>query len=392
MSSATLTVGFIPLVDAAPLIVAHELGFAEEEGFSLALQAAPSWATLRDMLAMGQIEAAHMLAPIPVAMALGLSGPATRIDILQVLSVNGNAIGVSRDLAAKMRAQGYEFDFADAAAAGRALIAVAPSRLRIGVPFPFSMHAELLYHWLGALGLSAPADLDIRTVPPQLMAEAMAEGEIDAFCVGAPWGSIAVETEVGELLLPGTAIRAFSPEKVLAVRHDWTEAEPDLTARLMRATWRAGRWLSRPENRMSAAEILAQPGYLDMPAEIIERSLTGSLVISQRGEMRRAPGYLEFFEGAATYPWASQAALIATRLAARNGLDRKAAADAARRLCRTDLYRANLGPAGAVLPGAREKIEGALAQPTEAASETGRLILAPDAFFDGWIFDPEAQE
>ncbi|MDE3029268.1 MAG: ABC transporter substrate-binding protein, partial [Paracoccaceae bacterium] len=206
MRAVPLTVGIIPLVDAAPLVIARELGFAEEEGLTLSLHVAPSWSTLRDMLALGSIEAAHMLAVMPVAMALGLGGIAQRIDVLSVLSVNGNAIGLSRDLAERLRAAGHVFDFADATMAGRALIAASGKRLRIGVPFPFSMHAELLYHWLGALGLAAPEGLNVVTVPPPLMAAAMAEGEIDAFCVGAPWGSIAVETGVGELLLPGTAI------------------------------------------------------------------------------------------------------------------------------------------------------------------------------------------
>ena len=90
-----LTVGFMPLVDAAPLIVARELGFAEEEGLGLTLQSGPSWSTLRDRLVLGQIEAAHMLAPVPVAMALGLGGISTPLDALSVLSVNGNVIGLS---------------------------------------------------------------------------------------------------------------------------------------------------------------------------------------------------------------------------------------------------------------------------------------------------------
>ncbi|OOY11006.1 MAG: nitrate transporter [Rhodobacteraceae bacterium] len=388
MSGAPISVGFIPLVDAAPLIIAREIGFAEEEGLDLKLAPAPSWSTLRDRLAMGQIEAAHMLFPMPVAAALGLGGFGTRIDILLVLSLNGNSIGVSRALAEKIRANGYEFDFTCAKRAGEALIAALDGPLRIGVPFPFSMHAEMLYHWLGALGLKAPQDLDVRTVPPPLMAEALAAGEIDAFCVGAPWGSIAVETGVGELLLPGTAIRANAPEKVLAVRHDWAEAEPGLTRRLMRATWLAGRWLARPENRGTAAEILALHEYLDLPAELIERSLTGELIISQRGELRRVSGYLEFFEGAAAYPWASQAALVASRLAARMGLGREEAMAAARAICRTDLYRRNLADLGAEMPGAREKIEGAMTEPTAVATQSGKLILSPDAFFDGWIFDP----
>lgn len=188
MSGAPVSAGFIPLVDAAPLIVAREIGFAEEEGIDLTLSAAPSWSTLRDRLMLGQIEAAHMLFPMPVAAALGLGGIGARLDILMVLSLNGNSIGVSRRMATRMRAAGYEFDFADARRAGEALIAATEGRLRVGVPFPYSMHAELLYHWLGALGLRAPQDLDVHTVPPPLMAEAMAEDQIDAFCVGAPWG------------------------------------------------------------------------------------------------------------------------------------------------------------------------------------------------------------
>lgn len=404
MRAASLRAGFIALVDAAPLIVAREVGFAEEEGLALELTRAPSWSTLRDMLVFGQIEAAHMLSVLPVAMAMGLSGGAgqvgaeqggegqggaARIDALQVLSVNGNSIGLSRPLADRLRGRGHPFDFRDATAAGRALIAATSTRLRIGVPFPFSMHAELLYHWLGALGVTAPQALDVVTVPPPLMARAMAANEIDAFCVGAPWGSIAVEQGVGELLLPGSAIRAFAPEKVLAARHDWTVAEPELTARLMRALWRAGRWISRPENHVTVSEILSRPAYLDLPAEVIERSLSGRLVISPRGEIRQVEGYLEFFKGAAGYPWRSQGALIAHALAARLGLDRGAAIAAGRGVFRTDLYRANLRDLGAELPAAAEKIEGGMTTPTAVASESGSLILGPDRFFDGYVFDPD---
>ncbi|HEX9859366.1 MAG TPA: ABC transporter substrate-binding protein, partial [Paracoccaceae bacterium] len=148
MTLAVLNAGYIPLLDAAPLIVARDLGFAEEERLALRLTPAPSWSTLRDMLVFGQIEAAHMLAPVPVAMALGLGGVATRVDAVQVLSVGGTVIGVSRALAARMRGAGHGFDFADAGSAGRALIAATGGRLRIGVPFPFSMQAELMYFWL----------------------------------------------------------------------------------------------------------------------------------------------------------------------------------------------------------------------------------------------------
>ena len=388
MIGEPLGVGFIALVDAAPVVMAHELGFAAEEGLALSLSRAPSWSTLRDMLALGQIEAAHMLAPVPVASALGLGGSAAALDALAVLSVNGNVVGVSNPLAARLRADGFSADFGDATSAGRALIAAADGPLRFGVPFPFSMHAELLYYWLSALGRPAPQGMAIRTVPPQLMAEALAANEIDAFCVGEPWGSIAVETGVGELLLPGAAIWAFAPEKVLAVRHDWAQTHPALAAQLIRAVWRAGRWLDDPNNHITAAEILARPAYLDVAAEVIERSLAGRLVISPRGEERRTDSFIAFHDGAAGFPWRSQAAWIGVQLAGRMGLDRGAAATAARAVFRTDLYRDALRRTGAELPGASEKVEGSVGAKMAVASESGRLFLRPDRFFDGRIFDP----
>ena len=152
MRTLSLTVGFMPLVDAAPLIIARELGFAEEEGLALHLQDAPSWSTLRDRLVLGQIEAAHMLSPVPVSLALGLGGLPTRLDALSVLSVNGNVIGASNALINRLTAQSDLPDFLDAGAVGRALAAL-NTPLRVGVPFPFSMHAELLHYWLASSGL-----------------------------------------------------------------------------------------------------------------------------------------------------------------------------------------------------------------------------------------------
>lgn len=153
MTRRRLSVGYIPLVDAAPVIVAQEMGFAAEEGLALDLLPAPSWSALRDMLVFGRVEAAQLLAPVPVAAALGLGGAGAPLSAISVLSVNGQVIGVSTELAARMRDAGHGFGFDDAREAGNALIASAHGRLRIGVPFPFSIHAELLYYWLSALGL-----------------------------------------------------------------------------------------------------------------------------------------------------------------------------------------------------------------------------------------------
>ncbi len=385
MSGSTVSVAFLPLVDAAPLIIASELGFDHEEGIHLDLVRASSWSSVRDMVAFGRVDAAHMLAPIPVAMALGLGGVASSISALMVLSVNGNVIGVSNSLAQRMPPG---LDFADARAVGAALVDAADTTLRIGVPFPFSMHAELLYYWLSASGLPAPQAVDIRTVPPPMMADALEAGEIDAFCVGEPWGSQTVERGLGTLILPGSSIWSFAPEKVLAVRTDWADAEPNLTARLMRAVWKACRWLGQGGVHTSTAEFLGHREYLDLPPEMIDRALTGKLTVSPSGDIRTAPQFLEFFGSAANFPWKSQAAWIAGQMAGRLGLERATAMERARGVFRSDLYRKHLADVGAVMPGASEKIEGGIAEDTAVAAGQGRLILSANQFFDGQVFDP----
>lgn len=381
--TVTLRLGFLPLVDAAPLIIAEALGFAEEEGLALDLVAAPSWSALRDLLAFGEVTAAQMLAPVPVALALGLGSPA-RFEVLSVLNLNGNAIGVSTGLAARMR--DHDFALCNARDAGVALLVAAGQRLRIGVPFAFSMHTELVRYWLEGLGPTLPASLQIVTVPPPLMPDALAAGEVDAFCVGEPRGSVAVDRGAGVLLLPTSAIWAAAPEKVLAARAGWAEAEPDLAGRLIRALWRAGRWLGNPANLTVAGEVLAT--RLGVPADLVERSLTGRLVINSDGAERVVPGFLRF-DGAATgFPWRSQAAWIGARLARRHGLNPMQAQILAAGVFRSDLYRLHLGPAGADLPAASAKVEGSLAEPTPVASSRGKLILPPDQFYDAQVFDP----
>jgi two-component system, oxyanion-binding sensor len=381
----SLRLGYVPLIDAAPLIVAQEIGFAAEEGLSLTLQRTQSWAQLRDLLGAGAVDAAHMLVPMPVAQAMGLGPVLPAFDVLMVLSQGGQAVAVSAALGAAMQSS-HGFDFADPQAAGAALMRATGGTLRMAVPFPFSTHALLMRHWLAASGFGH--GLSVHTVPPPVMADALAGGEVDAFCVGEPWASVAVEAGVGVLLLPGQAIWAAAPEKALVMRHDRAEAEPGSTGALMRALWRAGRWLDQAENRGTAAELLAREDYLNLPAAITEHALLGRFAVGPAGALRHAPDFLRFHRGAANFPWKSLAALMAERIATQHGLDPAHAATAATARFRTDLYRHHLRSAGADLPGASAKVEGAMRHATAVASEQGQMILRPDAFFDGWQFDP----
>ncbi len=389
MKHVTVPVAYMPLVDAAPLIVAQEMGFAEAEGIALDLIAAPSWSSVRDMLAFGRVDAAHMLSPVPVAMAMGLGGMSTALSAVSVLSVNGNVIGVGRPLEERLRDMGYGFDFADPALAADALAQVRDGPIVFGVPFPFSMHVELLRYWSRATALG-PDGIVIRTVPPPLMAKALAAGDVDAFCVGEPWGSVAVDDGAGALLLPGCAIWSFAPEKVLAVRTEWAETEPDLIGRVMRATWRAGRWLANPQVRATASELLSRKAYLDISPELVDRALSGHLTISARGDQRHVEGFVEFHAGAASFPWRSQAKWIAQQLRRSHGSGAQVDIGAAAHVFRADLHRMHLGAVGSDLPGASEKVEGAIRHATAVASAAGGLTLLPNRFFDDRIFDPSA--
>ncbi len=387
MRTVTLPIAYMPLVDAAPLIVAREMGFDHAEGISLDLRPAPSWSSLRDMLTFGHVDAAHLLSPVPIAMALGLGGNSTPLSAVSVLSLNGNVIGVGTQLAERLIDQGYGFDFTDATAAGAALATAADDVLVFGVPFPFSMHVELLRYWIAGTKL-ASKQVEIRTVPPPLMAQALAGGEINAFCVGEPWGSFAVDDNVGALLLPGKAIWTCAPEKLLAVRSDWAETEPYLLGSLMRAVWHAGRWLSNTDSTTTASEMLSRKTYLNVSPELVDRALLGDFTISARGEQRHVDGFVEFFDGAATFPWRSQAKWVAHQLALRNGLDVGTAERQAAKVFRSDLYRRELQGLGVETPGASEKLEGALSESTAVASANGSLILSRNVFFDRRIFEP----
>jgi two-component system, oxyanion-binding sensor len=387
MSLVSLRLGYLPLIDAAPLIIAHQLGFDTEEGISFDLVRLQSWAQCRDALGLGRIDAAHILLPIPIAQTLGLGPAYPSFDLVMVMSVGGQAIVVSTELASAMRMQGYGFSFDDPIPARRVLQTVVSGRLRVGVPFPFSTHAELVQRWLSGTALGT--GVSIHTVPPPLTADALAAGEVDVLCVGEPWASYAVERGVGTLVLAGRSIWASPPEKGLVLTRAFTLNRPEETGCMMRAVWRACRWLDLPDNRGTAAEILSRPDYLDLPSEISERGLLGRLHVSAAGEVRHFPGFIQFHEGAVNFPWRSLAALLARRIAERHGLNVPWAIEQAMRCFRTDLYRRHLRPMGVDLPGASCRVEGAMGHPTAVASEKGQMILGPDAFFDGDTFDPE---
>ncbi|KJZ19663.1 CmpA/NrtA family ABC transporter substrate-binding protein [Loktanella sp. S4079] len=392
MNEHTVTCGFLPLIDAAPLIIARELLFAQDEGINLQLIKQPSWSALRDLLALGQIDVAHMLSPMPIAMTLGQSGMPTNVDALMVLSVNGTVIGVSNDLARDMEKTGWSSDFESPAAAATALFASGRKTIRIGIPFPFSMHRMLLEHWLSVHPSFRSKRVEIITVPPPRMAQAVSNGTLDMFCVGEPWGTAAVQQGVASLILPGSSIWQFAPEKVLGATRDWIEQNPTLCNGLMRAIYRATQWLDDPGNKPLAVEILARSQHIDLPHEAIDPAISAQIVPCLGAKPVSPPHFLFFNNNAANFPWRSQAAWISERIAAWCGLDQDEATRRGKACFRSDLYRGNLSALGVDMPGASAKVEGALKNPLAVKSTKGQLILGPDAFFDGAIFDFDAED
>jgi NitT/TauT family transport system ATP-binding protein len=391
MKKTHVECGFLPLVDSAPLIIAKELKFAADEGLDLSLVRQPSWSALRDMLVLGHLDFAHMLSPMPIAMTLGLGGMPAQIDALMVLSVNGTVIGVSTELNVKMQETGWSNTFDNPSKTAAALLASRAKPLRIGVPFPFSMHRMLLDYWLTRDPNFQSDRVEIITVPPPQMASAVKAGTLDVFCVGEPWGSVAVQQSEAVLVLPSKAIWQFAPEKILGARRDWVSENADTCHAMIRAVYKAAMWLELPENAPLAIEILARSQHLGLPDHALDPALSGDITIKLGGAPKHIERFVTFHSGAASFPWRSQASWIAQYLARLHGLNPSDADSAARKCFRSDLFRDALAPLGADLPGASEKIEGALAYPTAVASTRGEMILGPDRFFDGARFDNDLQ-
>jgi NitT/TauT family transport system ATP-binding protein len=374
---SSVTCGYLPLVDSAPLIIAKDLLFATQEGLDLTLVKQPSWSAIRDHLAFGQLDFAHLLSPMPIAMSSGQSGYPVQIDALMVLALNGTVIGVSTDMANRMAAQGWAPYFDNPRATSAAVLAGGQQTLRIGVPFPFSMHRLLVDYWLRQDPAFANDRVEIISVPPPQMSQALRNGRIDMFCVGEPWGSVAVQDSGAVLVLPTSAIWNCVPEKVLGARRDWVTQNPATCHAMVRAVYRAARWLEQPQNVPLAVEILASSKHLDLPDHAIEPALTGQIRPRSGADPLRVDRFMVFHNGAANFPWRSQASWISAQL----GVPDQS------QCFRSDIYRDALTPIGVDIPNASAKVEGVLSEETPVTNPKGALILAPDNFYDGAAFD-----
>jgi nitrate/nitrite transport system substrate-binding protein len=301
-----IKLGFVPLLDSAPLIMARELGFFEAEGLNVELVREASWASIRDKISFGLLDGAQMLAPMPLAMSLAHDRPATPIVTGMVLSRNGNGITLSRKLHAELLEKGVSDS--DPIGSAVALVDLAKRRgqpIGLASVAPWSSHDLQLRDWLASAGPDAGDHIQVIPVSPGQMADAFRAGAIEGCCVGEPWNSLLEFEELGHLLHSGHQIWQNSPEKVLGMRADWAAQHQTVHKRLIRSLLRACRWLDQPDNHSVLRDTLAWPEYLVSQVEVLD---------GHAFSLFHPRLHQHFFRNSANFPWVSQAHWLGTRL------------------------------------------------------------------------------
>lgn len=389
-----LTLGFVPLSDCAPLVVAREKGFFERQGLSVDLSREASWATVRDKVSVEALDGAQMLAAMPLAATLGLGGNRKAMVTGMTLGLNGNAIVISRELWRELDDGSGLDPMATGLSLRRALDARRARGLpapRFGVTFAYSSHNYLLRYWLAASGIDPDRDVRLVVVPPPRMLRSLVDNDIDGYCVGAPYGQLAVDLGVGRFAAATYEVWNNHPEKIFSVTRSWAERFPNTHIGVVMALIEACRWLDDPENRLDAARLLARADYCDAPESILMATLGGT--VQTGAGPRHIPDFHVFHRYQANFPWRSQAlwTLAQMRRWGQIGADVDAYAlvDA---VCRPDVYRAAARRLGLASSDVDFKTEGTHPGNYMLDSGDGPIELGPDVFFDGRVFDPAARD
>lgn len=403
-----LKFGFIKLTDMAPLAIAYEKGFFEEEGLYVQLEAQANWKVLLDRVIDGQLDGAHMLAGQPLGATIGFG---TQADIITAFSMdlNGNGITVSNQIWQEMQ------PYLTKDAEGKVVHPIKADALKpvveryraegkpfnMGMVFPVSTHNYELRYWLAAGGIHpgfyAPHKGDssgqleaqalLSVTPPPQMPATMEAGTILGYCVGEPWNQQAVFKGIGVPVITEYEIWKNNPEKVFGVSKAWADEYPNTHLRVVRAMIRAAHWLDANDNanRPEAVEILARPYYVGADYEVIANSMTGTFEY-EKGDKREVPDFNVFFRYNATYPYYSDAVWYLTQMRRWGQIaDAKPDSwymDMAKKVYRPDIY------AEAAQSLIEEGVMEAADFPDFATEDGYRPVQ--DAFIDGISYDGKA--
>ena len=329
-----LTLGFIKLTDMAPLAIAKEKGFFDDEGLSVTLEAQSNWKVLLDRVLDGEIDGAQMLAGQPLAATIGYGTKGHLVTPFS-MDLNGNAITVSNAVWAAMK-PGLPLDADGKVAHPISAAALKPvidaqvaegKPFNLGMVFPVSTHNSELRYWLAAGGIKpgyyTPGDVTgqvagdvlISVTPPPQMPATLEAGTIDGYAVGEPWNQAAVAKGIGVPVITDADIWKNNPEKVFGLTADFVQANPNTTLALTKALIRAAEWLDADNgaNRAEAVEILSRKEYVGADAAVIANSMTGTFEY-EKGDKRSAPDFNVFFRYNATFPYYSDAVWYLTQM------------------------------------------------------------------------------
>ncbi|WP_339950108.1 CmpA/NrtA family ABC transporter substrate-binding protein [uncultured Albimonas sp.] len=396
-----LKFGFIKLTDMAPLAIAYEKGFFEDEGLFVTLEPQANWKVLLDGVIDGQLDGAHMLAGQPLAATIGFG---TKAHIITPFSMdlNGNGVTVSNEVWAEMKrhvAMGAD---------GKPVHPIPASALKpvvekyrsegkpfnMGMVFPVSTHNYELRYWLAAGGIEpgfySPenvsgqigAEVLLSVTPPPQMPATMEAGTIYGYCVGEPWNQAAVFKGIGVPVITDYEIWKNNPEKVFGIAEGFAEENPQTAIAVTKALIRAAMWLDENDNanRAEAVEILSRPEYVGADEEVIAASMTGTFEY-EKGDVREVPDFNVFFRHNATYPYYSDAVWYLTQMR-RWGQIAEAKADDWYADVAADVYRPDI-----YLEAAKSLIDDGLASEADFDFATDGYKAPQSEFIDGVTYD-----
>jgi nitrate/nitrite transport system substrate-binding protein len=329
-----LKFGFIKLTDMAPLAIAKEKGYFEDEGLFVTLEPQANWKVLLDRVITGELDGAHMLAGQPIAATIGFGTKAHVVTPFS-MDLNGNGITVSNEVWAEMkkhlpkRADGKPEHpvKADALKLVIEKMKAEGKPFKMGMVFPVSTHNYELRYWLASGGIhpgfysktdvsgQIKADALLSVTPPPQMPATLQSGTIHGYCVGEPWNQQAVFKGIGVPVITDYEIWKNNPEKVFGLTADFTAKNPNTVLAITKALIRAGMWLddNKDGNRAEAAKIISKPEYVGADYEVIANSMTGTFEY-EKGDKRLVPDFNVFFRYFATYPYYSDAVWYLTQM------------------------------------------------------------------------------
>ena len=396
----TLKLGFIKLTDMAPLAIALEKHFFEDEGLYVTLEPQANWKVLLDRVISGELDGSHMLAGQPLAATIGF-GTKAHIVTPFSMDLNGNAITVSNAVWAQMKshvpmkdgkpehpikADALKFVVDDYKKQGKPF--------NMGMVFPVSTHNYELRYWLAAGGVKPgyysatdtsgqiQADVLLSVTPPPQMPATMEAGTILGYCVGEPWNQAAVFKGIGVPVVTDYEIWKNNPEKVFGMTAEFVKKYPNTTLALTKALIRAAKWLdeNNDANRKEAVEILSRPNYVGADAKVIANSMTGTFEY-EKGDKRAVPDFNVFFRYYATYPYYSDAVWYLTQMRRWGQITESKPdswyADTAKSVYLPDVY----------MQAAKLLIEDGVAKPADFPAATDGYRAPTNEFIDGVTYD-----